>query len=178
MSLHAWIQSDRGEYVSLHDYGGGGKPLANFVLGFTDSCDANGVFRDDELHSWFAKLARATDRSFCHFSFIIEKATISSEGDYDQFDENDYEKYISQYGGGGTPEQFLRTIEHYRNAWTDINLLLDFTATMLKIFKEVNPEADESWYHPKDTVTDFEALERLLLDLSRVNVKHVRIAIG
>lgn len=175
MGAMSAILADTGDTFRLWDYGGNGKALAVFLSGLWAYCINASASKTKEYLLWFEELEEPSTQTLCHFSEITLKASIYADVEFDRFGEDEYEKFIAVYGNDITKESFIASVKHYRNAWTNIDLIIDFAQTFLAIFKEVKPRADDPWYDPQYTFADFEALEKLLLHLKNQKVKSIRI---
>jgi len=168
--FYAAIETDTGEFLNVIRPDGriGGKAVLSFLLGLSGYCSKSG---DLEL-GWFATLEARSSEPICQLLHPLLHSFYSGDWNYK---EDEYEFFRRRAPEMSLTEDEFREIMHQIiEKWTDLGLILSNVGELMKLVKEDELEAS-SWYVPRDTVTDFDALFQTLKMASERKAHRVRI---
>lgn len=176
--LSASIQTDRGHTLLIKRSDGrpGGKPILAFLMSTLRFCEQRTRPRDPfDPPGEFDRLPESTHRPLCLAAGLLVKSLINSRWDY--VEGEDYTSYVRRtHDAALSCESFEAGAEHFRRAWTDVDLLIARVQTVMSILYRTYLSEDAACLG-YDVLLDFTALYEALVELQENGVRQARIDI-
>ncbi|MCI0711834.1 MAG: hypothetical protein L0154_16885 [Chloroflexi bacterium] len=171
------VEADTGDILRIQHENGrlGGNLVYSFLSGVEDYCLAKPNTSIVADHTWFEALEQKLGPYLCEDIRKLFGTVYSGEWNY-QTDQ--YKIYqLLNPRSVLTEHDFIKTVEHVRNMWTDIEWVIDTVERIIDLLR--NNEVKESiWFVGEESIHDFQALHSALSLLEDRYAERVRINIS
>ncbi len=167
MGTYLYLEVDSGERLSINNHEGlnVGKALIAFLNLLSIYED---VLDDATEQSWFRRFETQS-----RFDLKILGNAVYS-GNW-EFQENEYERFLACTDDNPfkNEKEFREGMQSLDNKWTSIELAIEVTNEMIRVFKNMNNE--EHWFTSTDVGDSFQGLLETLLLAKQRNGREIRI---